>query len=92
MGVIHEGHTTKAMTLLEPYLPPSAPADDPAAAHPAVSSTGRYAKGGSLYALGFIHGSHASGDTCGTPTRTRSIRTAPRWAWARGALARTTWP
>ncbi|KAL7535862.1 hypothetical protein ACHAXR_006778 [Thalassiosira sp. AJA248-18] len=63
MGVIHAGHTTEAMTLLEPYLPPSAPANDPAAPHPTVSSTGGYAEGGSLYALGLIHGSHAGSST-----------------------------
>jgi len=63
MGVIHAGHTTEAMTLLEPYLPPSAPANDPAAVHPTVSSTGGYAEGGSLYALGLIHGSHAGSST-----------------------------
>ena len=63
MGVIHAGHTTEAMTLLEPYLPPSAPADDPHAAHPTVSTTGGYAEGGSLYALGLIHGSHAGSST-----------------------------
>merc|ERR1719401_2286714 len=56
MGVIHASHTTEAMTLLEPYLPPSGggPDDD----HPAVSAEGGYAEGGSLYALGLIHGSH----------------------------------
>eukprot|EP01082_Thalassiosira_pseudonana_P005760 g5664.t1 g5664 contig2:1007454-1009840(-) len=63
MGVIHAGHTTEAMTLLEPYLPPSAPASDPAAEHPTVSATGGYAEGGSLYALGLIHGSHAGSST-----------------------------
>lgn len=59
MGVIHASHTTEAMTLLEPYLPPSAPENDPNAEHPTVSATGGYAEGGSLYALGLIHGSHS---------------------------------
>ena len=63
MGVIHAGHTTEAMTLLEPYLPPSAPTGDPNAPAPTVSSTGGYAEGGSLYALGLIHGSHAGSST-----------------------------
>mmetsp|Transcript_15820 Transcript_15820/g.24607 ORF Transcript_15820/g.24607 Transcript_15820/m.24607 type:complete len:1136 (+) Transcript_15820:111-3518(+) len=63
MGVIHASHTTEAMTLLEPYLPPSAPEDDPNAEHPTVSATGGYAEGGSLYALGLIHGSHAGSST-----------------------------
>lgn len=61
MGVIHAGHTSEAMTLLEPYLPPSAPAEGGEA--PTVSSTGGYAEGGSLYALGLIHGSHAGSST-----------------------------
>ena len=60
MGVIHAGHTTEAMTLLEPYLPPSPP-DDLTAEH-TVSSTGGYSEGGSLYALGLIHGSHVGSD------------------------------
>mmetsp|Transcript_21670 Transcript_21670/g.45520 ORF Transcript_21670/g.45520 Transcript_21670/m.45520 type:complete len:1137 (-) Transcript_21670:41-3451(-) len=64
MGVIHASHTTEAMTLLEPYLPPSAPENDPNAEHPTVSSTGGYAEGGSLYALGIIHGSHSG--SCAT--------------------------
>lgn len=61
MGVIHAGHTSEAMTLLEPYLPPSAPAEGGEA--PTVSSAGGYAEGGSLYALGLIHGSHAGSST-----------------------------
>lgn len=46
------------MHLLQPYLPsnPSGEGDESAAA---VSPTGGYAEGGSLYALGLIHGSHA---------------------------------
>ena len=43
------------MTLLEPYLPPSAEAEG--GAPPAVNTAGGYAEGGSLYALGLIHGS-----------------------------------
>ena len=49
MGVIHADHITEAMTLLEPYLP--ANPDE------GVSSTGGYSEGGSLYALGLVHGS-----------------------------------
>lgn len=53
LGVLHAGHITEAMTLLEPYLPSSS---DNADSNP-VSSEGGYAEGGSLYALGLIHGS-----------------------------------
>lgn len=54
LGVLHAGHTTEAMTLLEPYLP-APPSDDNANT---VSPAGGYSEGGSLYALGLIHGSH----------------------------------
>ena len=63
MGVIHAGHTTEAMMLLEPYPPPLAPTNNPDAAAPTVSSLGGYAEGGSLYALGLIQGSHAGSST-----------------------------
>jgi len=56
LGVVHAGHITEAKNLLEPYLPPE-PSDDGTSS--AVSATGGYAEGGSLYALGLIHGSHA---------------------------------
>lgn len=49
-------HITEAMHLLQPYLPPSPTAGE--GAH-SVSPAGGYAEGGSLYALGLIHGSHA---------------------------------
>lgn len=55
LGVIHAGHITEAMHLLEPYLPAN-PSDEGGGN---VSPTGGYAEGGSLYALGLIHGSHA---------------------------------
>ena len=54
LGVVHAGHITEAMTLLEPYLPPTPNAE---AGADAVSSAGGFAEGGSLYALGLIHGS-----------------------------------
>ena len=64
MGVVHAGHTTEAMTLLEPYLPAGGGTDggDDAgddADFPAVSASGGYAEGGAMYALGLIHGSRA---------------------------------
>jgi len=55
LGVIHAGHITEAMHLLQPYLP-SNPSDDGGSN---VSPNGGYAEGGSLYALGLIHGSHS---------------------------------
>lgn len=54
-GVIHAGHITEAMTLLEPYLPPNPESDE----GNVVTSEGGYAEGGALYALGLIHGSYA---------------------------------
>ena len=56
LGVVHAGHITEAMHLLEPYLP-----NDPAEPGNEVTPTGGYAEGGSLYALGLIHGSQAAG-------------------------------
>lgn len=58
LGVIHAGHITEAMHLLQPYLPPNPDADDEGGAF-SVSPSGGYAEGGSLYALGLIHGSHS---------------------------------
>lgn len=48
------------MHLLQPYLPANpADADGEAGGGHTVSPSGGYAEGGSLYALGLIHGSHA---------------------------------
>jgi 26S proteasome regulatory subunit N2 len=56
LGVIHSMHVAEATNLLQPYLPM-----DPSQADATpVSATGGYAEGGSLYALGLIHGSQAS--------------------------------
>eukprot|EP00560_Eucampia_antarctica_P007127 CAMPEP_0197823392 /NCGR_PEP_ID=MMETSP1437-20131217/721_1 /TAXON_ID=49252 ORGANISM="Eucampia antarctica, Strain CCMP1452" /NCGR_SAMPLE_ID=MMETSP1437 /ASSEMBLY_ACC=CAM_ASM_001096 /LENGTH=1035 /DNA_ID=CAMNT_0043422531 /DNA_START=141 /DNA_END=3248 /DNA_ORIENTATION=+ len=56
LGVVHAGHTTEAMSLLEPYLPSSPNNEE--GENQAVSATGGFAEGGSLYALGLVHGSH----------------------------------
>lgn len=58
LGVIHAGHITEAMQLLQPYLPPNPSGEDGEGGAP-VSTEGGYAEGGSLYALGLIHGSHS---------------------------------
>jgi 26S proteasome regulatory subunit N2 len=55
LGVIHAGHVTEAMHLLQPYLPSDPSGEDAVT----VSTSGGYAEGGSLYALGLIHGSHS---------------------------------
>ena len=57
LGMLHAGHTTEAMALLEPYLPPSV--NDGDTENINISTSGGYSEGGSLYALGLIHGSHA---------------------------------
>lgn len=57
LGVIHAAHISEAMQLLEPYLPA-----DPTESSGASSSSDSYAEGGSLYALGLIHGSSAASD------------------------------
>ena len=57
------------MNLLQPYLPE--PITDEAQSGTTVSPAGGYAEGGSLFALGLIHGSHAGSsaekrqETCG---------------------------
>eukprot|EP00538_Stauroneis_constricta_P000289 CAMPEP_0119558490 /NCGR_PEP_ID=MMETSP1352-20130426/10819_1 /TAXON_ID=265584 /ORGANISM="Stauroneis constricta, Strain CCMP1120" /LENGTH=1070 /DNA_ID=CAMNT_0007605863 /DNA_START=207 /DNA_END=3419 /DNA_ORIENTATION=- len=55
LGVVHAGHLSEAMHLLQPYLP----ANPSAEGEGGVSTTGGFAEGGSLYALGLIHGSHS---------------------------------
>lgn len=47
LGVVHAGHITEAMHLLQPYLPEEGQGE--------VSPVGGFAEGGSLYALGLIH-------------------------------------
>lgn len=63
LGVIHAGHITEAMHLLQPYLPENPAGDDGEGVGVPVSPTGGYAEGGSLYALGLIHGSHSGSNS-----------------------------
>jgi 26S proteasome regulatory subunit N2 len=58
LGVVHASHISEAMNLLQPYLPAN-PTADGASAAAAISPSGGYAEGGSLYALGLIHGANA---------------------------------
>ncbi|KAL7580828.1 hypothetical protein ACA910_001104 [Epithemia clementina (nom. ined.)] len=55
LGVIHAAHISEAMHLLQPYLPKLPEVGEDVA----ISPTGGYAEGGSLYALGLIHGANA---------------------------------
>eukprot|EP00727_Mastigamoeba_balamuthi_P004407 m51a1_g13965 putative 26s proteasome non-atpase regulatory subunit 1 homolog a-like (963) ;mRNA; f:968077-971311 len=51
LGVIHRGHLTEALRLLNPYLPrPGA----------AAGTNSPYSEGGAFYALGLIHANHGS--------------------------------
>jgi len=59
LGVIHAGHVTEAMHLLQPYLPPNPSLGVEGGGASTVSTEGGYAEGGSLYAIGLIHGSHS---------------------------------
>jgi len=52
------------MSILQPYLPPTPQDIDPTAPPAApVSATGGYSEGGSLYALGIIHGCDTGSDS-----------------------------
>ncbi|CAG8526274.1 17299_t:CDS:10 [Acaulospora morrowiae] len=49
LGVIHKGHLSQGLTLLQPYLPQEGNNGSP------------YSEGGSLFALGLIHANHGAG-------------------------------
>ncbi|CAB4395122.1 uncharacterized protein OCT59_026377 [Rhizophagus irregularis] len=49
LGVIHKGHLSQGLSLLQPYLPQDG-----------VSGSS-YSEGGSLFALGLIHANHGAG-------------------------------
>ncbi len=74
LGIVHAGHVTEAMHLLQPYLPTDPSPNDDGGPPVAVSATGGYAEGGSLYALGLIHGSHAGSSAEQRLTTTEFLR------------------
>jgi 26S proteasome regulatory subunit N2 len=69
IGVVHAMHNAEAMHLLQPYLP-----SDPTQGDGTVSTTGGYAEGGSLYALGLIHGSQAGSSAIKRQEATEFLR------------------
>lgn len=55
LGVIHARHSTAAVRLLSPYLPPAGgPAPPVGGGGPTSASSSSYSEGGALYALGLI--------------------------------------
>jgi len=85
LGVIHAGHITEAMPLLEPYLPPNPAGADPSTIN--VPTTGGYAEGGSLYALGLIHGSNAGSSSCDRKETNTFLRNHLRSSHANEAIS-----
>ena len=73
------------MTLLEPYLPPSAEAEG--GAPPAVNAAGGYAEGGSLYALGLIHGSRSGSSAAKRDEAATFLRTHLRSSHANEVIS-----
>jgi len=70
LGVVHAAHIGEAMHLLQPYLPKTPEGADASA----VSPTGGYAEGGSLYALGLIHGSNVGSSAVKRQETTEYLR------------------
>jgi 26S proteasome regulatory subunit N2 len=79
LGVVHASHGAEAMRLLEPYLPME-PSENTS-----VPSEGGFAEGGSLYALGLIHGSHAGSSASKRQETTEFLRTHLRTSHANEA-------
>lgn len=85
LGVVHASHVTEAMHLLQPYLPPAPPSEG--GPNSAVSTTGGFAEGGALYALGLIHGSHAGSSQEGRKQTTDFLRSHLRISHANEVIS-----
>jgi 26S proteasome regulatory subunit N2 len=70
LGVIHKGHLSQSMALLEPYLPQEG-----------VSGS-EYSEGGALFALGLIHANHG---TSVIPTLAKALRSSQSEVLQHGA-------
>jgi 26S proteasome regulatory subunit N2 len=86
LGVIHAGHVTEAMQLLQPYLPAN-PSSGEGGGGSVVSTEGGYAEGGSLYALGLIHGSHSGSSAEKRKETSEFIRTHLRASHANEVIS-----
>jgi len=87
LGVIHASHVTEAMHLLQPYLPANPAGDGDGDGGAPVSPSGGYAEGGSLYALGLIHGSQAGSSTEKRKETTEFLRTHLRASHANEVIS-----
>jgi 26S proteasome regulatory subunit N2 len=88
LGMIHASHVTEAMQLLEPYLPAAPTTHEGDVAPPSsVSPTGGYSEGGSLYALGLIHGSNVGSSTAARNETTQFIRSHLRISHANEVIS-----
>ena len=84
LGVIHAAHISEAMHLLQPYLP-KLPETGDAAAN--ISTAGGYSEGGSLYALGLIHGANAGSSAEKRSEATEYLRSHLRISHANEAIS-----
>lgn len=73
------------MHLLQPYLPPAPPSEG--GPNSAVSTSGGFAEGGALYALGLIHGSHAGSSAEGRKQTTDFLRSHLRISHANEVIS-----
>lgn len=71
--------------MLQPYLPPAPPSEG--GPNSAVSTTGGFAEGGALYALGLIHGSHAGSSAEGRKQTTEFLRSHLRISHANEVIS-----
>lgn len=78
-GVVHRGHLTNAMHVLQAYLPRNGA--------PTGSTDSPYAEGGGYYALGLIHAGRGASATAGIHARPAAVVAGPEPSPTAGANA-----